>query len=108
MDPKALTRGYRLQLPIYAMAAEDDLHLGSVVDGFYWKIRQAQAGSLKLAKYSVNDESGIEAANKITKEHLYKIIHGIHAAEFPPQGPDGGCPFYCPAVQWCWRYKPGW
>lgn len=108
MDPKALTRGYRLQLPIYAMAAEEELQLGSVVDGFYWKIRQAQAGSLKLAKYSVNDATGIEAGKNIVKEHLYKIIHGIHAAEFPPQGPDGGCPFYCPAVQWCWRYKSGW
>jgi RecB family exonuclease len=103
-----LKDGYRLQLPIYAMAARDALHLGTPVDGIYWKILAAEPGSLKLASFNTNGLVGIDAAIQVVCEHLLRIISGIRAAEFPPQPPKGGCPSYCPAVQWCWRYEPGW
>ena len=104
-----LKKGQRLQLPIYAMAAQDALKLGKAVDGIYWKILAAEAGSLKLAKFKTEDGEGIEAANDVARKHLKRILNGIHLAAFPPKKPDGGCPSYCPAVQWCWRYKAaGW
>ncbi|MHC1740618.1 MAG: PD-(D/E)XK nuclease family protein [Anaerolineaceae bacterium] len=105
---KDLERGYRLQLPIYAMAARDALHLGNPVDGFYWKILDAEAGSLKLANFATDEATGVEAAIQATREHLVRIVNGIRCAEFPPKRPEGGCPPYCPASQWCWRYEPGW
>lgn len=108
LDGKSLSKGYRLQLPIYALAARDALHLGNPVDGFYWKILAAEAGSLKLSKFSRQDEQGIEVAFEVLFEHLVRILQGVRAAEFPPKKPDGGCPEYCPAAQWCWRYVPSW
>lgn len=105
---KDFERGYRLQLPIYALAARDALDLGEPVDGFYWKILSAEAGGLKLAKCATEDAQGMQAAIDITRSHLLRIITGIRAAHFPPDKPDGGCPAYCPAAQWCWRFEPGW
>lgn len=105
---KDLEKGYRLQLPIYALAARDALGLGKPVDGIYWKILNAEAGSLKLAKCVTDDADGMDAAVEITRGHLLRIIHGIRSAQFPPEKPDGGCPSYCPAAQWCWRFEPGW
>jgi RecB family exonuclease len=104
---KDLEKGYRLQLPIYAMAARDALDLGFPVDGLYWKILGAEAGSLKLAKCSTDNAKGVEAAIEIVREHLKRVVNGIHSAEFPPKKPEGGCPSYCPASQWCWRYEAG-
>ena len=108
LSQKDLERGYRLQLPIYALAARDALGLGDPVDGLYWKILNAEAGSLRLAKCITDDAEGMEAAIEITRGHLLRIITGIRAAQFPPKRPDGGCPSYCAAAQWCWRYEPGW
>jgi hypothetical protein len=82
--------------------------LGDVADGLYWKILAAEAGSLKLAKFRSEDAQGVEGAVQIVREHLLRVISGIRAGNFPPVPPKGGCPSYCPAVQWCWRYEPGW
>ena len=103
-----LKDGRRLQLPLYALAARDALGLGEPVDGFYWKILAAEAGSLKLAKFKTEDTQGVKAAIQVAREHLLRIITGIRAADFPPVPPKGGCPSYCPAAQWCWRYEPSW
>jgi ATP-dependent helicase/DNAse subunit B len=103
-----LKLGYRLQLPVYALAARDALQLGNVIDGFYWKIQQAEAGSLRLERFSNDDVKGIEVAFETLLQHLEHILAGIRSADFPPQPPQGGCPSYCPAAQWCWRYTPGW
>lgn len=108
MNKRDLEKGYRLQLPIYALAARDALHLGLPVDGFYWRILAADPSSLKLASFSTGDEKGIEVAIQVAIAHLIRIVHGIRAAEFQPKKPDGGCPSYCPAAAWCWRYEPGW
>ena len=108
LDKKSLQNGYSLQLPIYALAARDALDLGIPEDGMYWMILAAEAGSLKLASFSFEELKGVEAAVAILKEHLLRILYGIRSAEFPPRSPIDGCPTYCPAAQWCWRYEPGW
>ena len=107
LTPKDLQRGTRLQLPIYALAAQEALQLGTVAEGLYWKIKDAEPGSLKLSKFDSGDAQGVDAAVQLAKEHLKKIITGIRSGEFPPIPPKGGCPSYCPAASWCWRYEPG-
>ncbi len=98
-----LKEGRRLQLPIYAMAARDALGLGEVSGGFYWHIQKAEASSLKLEKF----EGGVEAAFAIAVDHIGKHVTGIRAGHFEPKAPEDGCPSYCPAVNFCWRYKGG-
>lgn len=102
-----LRRGYSLQLPLYALAAEQTLNLGHAVDGLYWQINAGKAGPLKLAKFKSGELTGIEAAYEALYQHLERIVHGIHAAQFPPRPPKGGCPEFCPAALWCWRYEAG-
>jgi ATP-dependent helicase/nuclease subunit B len=103
-----LKDGHRLQLPIYALAVRDALNLGTPVDGIYWKILGAEAGSLKLAKFKTDTAQGVDAAVEVVCEHLLRIVKGIRSAEFPPHSPRGGCPSYCPTAQWCWRFEPEW
>lgn len=102
-----LTKGYILQIPIYALAARDALQLGEPVAGMYWKILAGEA-ALRLEKYKTQEMEGLQAAFQVVLEHLVRIVKGVRAAEFPPIPPDGGCPSYCPAAQWCWRYEAGW
>jgi ATP-dependent helicase/DNAse subunit B len=108
LDPKDLKSGARLQLPIYALAAMNTLELGRVTEGFYWNIRGAAPGALKLSKFRTDNGYGVNEAIRIVIEHLHNILNGIRAAEFPPNPPKEGCSAYCPAVQWCWHYEPGW
>jgi len=104
-----LIHGRRLQLPLYALAVKEALKLGQPVEGMYWKIRAAEAGSLKLSTFKSDTGEGIEGAVQTAKEHLIRILKGIRTGDFPPVPPKGGCPEYCPAAQWCWRYqKAGW
>jgi ATP-dependent helicase/DNAse subunit B len=98
-----LKEGRRLQLPIYALAARDALGLGKISSGFYWHIQKAEASSLKLEKF----EGGIEVAFETAIAHVGKHVANIRAGHFEPKPPDEGCPSYCPAVNFCWRYKKG-
>lgn len=98
-----LKEGRRLQLPIYAMAARDALGLGEISGGFYWHIQKAEASSLKLEKF----EGGVEAAFAIAVAHIGKHVAGIRAGHFEPKAPSDGCPSYCPATNFCWRFKRG-
>jgi hypothetical protein len=100
-----LENGYSLQLPLYALAARDALGLGEPVDGLYWKILAAEAGTLKLRKFKTETAEGVQAAIDVLREHLSRIVKGIRSANFPPHRPEGDCPSYCPAAQWCWRYE---
>ena len=99
-----LKEGRRLQLPIYALAARDALGLGGVSSGFYWHIQKAEASSLKLEKF----EGGVEAAFATVVAHIEKHVAGIRTGHFEPKPPADGCPSYCPAVSFCWRYKKGY
>ena len=108
MAKKDLELGYRLQLPIYALAARDALHLGLPVEGFYWKLLAAETSQLRLSTFASDDARGVEAAVRVLIRHLSRILKGIRAAEFMPEKPEGGCASYCPAAAWCWRFEPGW
>jgi ATP-dependent helicase/DNAse subunit B len=103
-----LKEGRRLQLPIYALAVRDLLKCGTPLDGFYWKILSAEAGSLKLAKFKTDTAQGVDAAVEVLCEHLVRIVKGVRSAEFPPDPARAGCPFYCPAAQWCWHFELEW
>lgn len=107
MSAADLLNGRRLQLPIYALAAGQALGLGQVVEGFYWKINDASSSSLKLSNFKEGSDKGPQAAYAVLLKHLKRIVHGIRAGDFPPKPPKGGCPGYCPAVQWCWRRQMG-
>jgi hypothetical protein len=100
--------GRRLQLPIYALAAQEALKLGQVIEGFYWTIRSASVSSIKLSKFIEDDDENLANIQSILIEHLQSSLSNIHAGIFPPDPPRGGCPNYCPAAAWCWRYQPGW
>jgi ATP-dependent helicase/DNAse subunit B len=104
ISAKHLQEGSRLQLPIYALAAQQALQLGNVSSGFYWHIQSAEASSLKLEKY----EGGMQAAFAITIAHIGKHVNGIRAGHFEPKSPAEGCPMYCPAAGFCWKYKEGY
>jgi ATP-dependent helicase/DNAse subunit B len=98
-----LREGRRLQLPIYALAAQKALGLGTVTHGFYWHIQKAEPSSLKLEKF----EDGINSAFAVAIAHVGRHVSGIRAGHFEPKPPAEGCPSYCPAVNFCWRYKKG-
>ncbi len=97
-----LKDGHRLQLPLYALAVRDALNLGEVAEGFYWHIGRAEASSLKLEKF----EGGVPGVFETVKQHLAAHVAGIRAGQFRPTPPEHGCPSYCPATAFCWRYKP--
>jgi ATP-dependent helicase/DNAse subunit B len=99
---KDLEKGKRLQLPLYALAAQDALRLGEVTSGFYWHLLKGEASSFKLEKYP----DGVEAAFDQVKQHVIDHVSRIRAGRFQPAPPDGGCPAYCPAIAFCWRYTP--
>ena len=63
ISAKDLDAGKRLQLPLYALAAQEALRLGAVASGFYWHILQGKASSFKLEKYP----DGIDAAFKLVQ-----------------------------------------
>ena len=102
-----LLNGSRLQLPIYALAAQDALGLGDVRDGFYWSINDAKASSIKLSNFKYEGIQGPDAAYQVAREHIQEILEGTRAGKFEPKAPKGSCPEYCPATSWCWRYEAG-
>jgi ATP-dependent helicase/nuclease subunit B len=99
-----LKDGRRLQLPIYALAARDALGLGEVSSGFYWHIQKAEASNLKLEKF----DGGVNGAFETAVAHVARHVANIRAGHFEPKPPEEGCPSYCPAVGFCWRYRRGY
>jgi RecB family exonuclease len=95
--------GKKLQLPLYALAAEEALRLGQAVDGFYWHVNSAEQSRLILAEYP----GGIQAAFDTAIAHAWSAVAGVRAGDFRPVPPEGGCPAYCPAAGFCWHYSPG-
>ncbi len=108
LSNKDLISGRRLQMPIYALAAQHALRLGTVEEGFYWQIRAAKSSYFKLSKFKNDELKGPQGAYTITLDHIRRILGGVRSGQFPPIAPGDGCPSYCPAVQWCWRYQPGY
>ncbi len=97
---KHLEKGQRLQLPLYAIAAQQTLRLGPIADGFYWHVVSAEASSLSLASF------GVQEAIDTAEYHAHVAIAAIQDGDFAPQPPDGGCPSYCPALSFCWMAQP--
>lgn len=101
---KAVVEGKKLQLPLYALAAEQAMGLGPVVDGFYWHVQHTEASKFTLAGFAGGPDAAIETA----LAHAWGAVRGARAGKFVPHPPDGGCPDYCPAVAFCWRYRARW
>ncbi|MDY6876681.1 MAG: PD-(D/E)XK nuclease family protein [Chloroflexota bacterium] len=105
ISARELEEGTRLQLPLYALAVRDALNLGPVTDGFYWHIGSASPSYLRLGQY----EGGVEGAVEATIGYVRAYVAAVREGRFPPTPPTGGCPDHCPAVGFCWRYRPrGW
>ena len=101
IQPRHLQEGRRLQLPLYALAARQALGLGEIAGGFYWHIQKAEPSSLKLEDYP----DGVEAACDTAIAHVFRHVAAIRAGQFQPHPPAEGCPSYCPAAAFCWRYR---
>ena len=110
LAPQDLIEGRRLQLPLYAMAARDALGLGEPVEGLYWAILAERAGSLRLSRFSHEAAAAVyrgpDGAAQVALHHVGRILAGVRSGIFLPKPPRGGCPSYCPAAAWCWRYAP--
>ena len=105
MGNKDLVEGTRLQLPLYAKAAQETLKLGEVVDGFYWSVKGAKGSSLTLLNFESEQGFGIDGATEIVEKHIINHIRSVRKGRFLPETPRGGCPDWCPANLWCWRYQ---
>lgn len=99
----AFQNGKKLQLPLYALAAQETLGLGVVSDGFYWHFQQAESSSFQLQKA----KEGIDGVIQIAIAHAWEAVKNIRNGQFAPRPPDGGCPAYCPAASFCWQYVSG-
>jgi ATP-dependent helicase/nuclease subunit B len=105
-DDKAMRKGKKLQLPLYALAARDALHKGEPVDGFYWHIRQAERSPFSLQTFKDGEQSGPAAAMNLAVGKAWEAVRGARAGQFTPRPPSEGCPSYCPAAAFCWHYRP--
>ena len=111
LEMRHLEQGRRLQIVVYGMAAEHRLRLGRLDEGVYWKIRQAEASSLKLSALDYRAEDGrsyegVRGATELVRGYIGAFVAGIRAGDFRPVPPEDGCPAYCPARLFCWRYTP--
>jgi len=97
---KALREGKKLQLPLYALAAERALQIGTVADGFYWHVQHAEPSGLTLAGF------GPQKAMETAVDHAWEAVRGARSGRFTPEAPDHGCPGYCPAAGFCWHFEP--
>jgi hypothetical protein len=100
-----------MQLVLYALAGEQVLRVGRVVDGFYWAILKGESGSLHLDRFKHTTDDGREFAGlrgaiELTRDYLAKDIQGIRNGRFIPIPPTDNCPNYCEAKTICWRYQP--
>lgn len=96
----ALSEGERLQLPLYALAAEQALG-AEVASGFYWHIGSARPSSLRLEKY----EGGVPGAIETAVAYAMDVVAAVRAGQFAPTPTDGGCPTFCPAAPFCEFYE---
>jgi len=99
---KAVADGKKLQLPLDALAARDALGLGEPAEGFYWRVQQAERSGFTLSGF----DGGPRGAIEVALDKAWEAVRGARAGHFVPRPPQGGCPSYCPAVAFCWRYQP--
>jgi hypothetical protein len=99
---KAIVEGKKLQVPLYAAAAETALGLGRVADGFYWHVQHAEASSFRLSAF----EGGPAEAIGSAIGHAWAAVRGARKGRFSPRPPAEGCPQFCPAAAFCWHFRP--
>jgi len=91
---------HQLQLPLYALAARQ-IFDRPVHNAAY---RSMSDGELRwLAKQGHTLDTALATA----QQHVAEITAGIRAGAFPAEPPAAGCPAWCPARAWCWRFTPG-
>ncbi|NQS91195.1 MAG: PD-(D/E)XK nuclease family protein, partial [Chloroflexi bacterium] len=105
-DNKAVQEGKKLQLPLYALAAQDGLNIGNVHEGFYFHVQVAEPSSFTMSSYWGGGKKGPQAAIESAVNNGWKAVLSIRDGQFKPKPPDNGCPSYCPAVKFCWHYAP--
>ena len=98
----AFKEGKKLQLPLYALAAQETLGLGEVEEGFYWHFNQGKGSPFTLKKAN----GGVAGAFETAIDFAAQAVEKIRAGDFQPKPPSGGCPTYCPAATFCWHYSP--
>ncbi len=103
---QAVREGKKLQLPLYALAAQGALKLGKIQEGFYFHVRTAEQSGFKLSSFRINGKRGPSAAIENAVDISWKAIQAVRKGSFEPKAPDNGCPDYCPAVDYCWQYRP--
>ncbi len=105
----AVRNGEKLQLPLYALAAQDALDLGEIAEGFYWHVQHAEASRFKLSRFRGERDSGPKAAMTTAVAMAWEAVRSARSGLFIPVTPDRGCPNYCPAAAFCWHYEAsGW
>ena len=105
-DNRAVWEGKKLQLPLYALAAQEGLKLGQVKEGFYFHLLAGEPSSFKMSSFQDRSVKGPEAAMTRAAERGWQAVTSIKEGLFTPRPPDQGCPEYCPAVDFCWHYQP--
>ena len=105
-DNRAVSEGKKLQLPLYAIAAQMGLGLGDVREGFYFHLLAAEPSSFKMSTYKDRSSRGAEAAMNKAAEIGWQTVSSIKNGYFAPRPPENGCPDYCPAADFCWKYQP--
>jgi ATP-dependent helicase/DNAse subunit B len=108
---RAIEGGEKLQLPLYALAAEEALALGTVNDGFYWHVRHADWHTEHAASstWFTLDKAGAREAIERAVRYAWEAVRGARRGAFTSQPPEDGCPSYCPAAGFCPRYAAyGW
>ena len=100
---RAFAEGRKLQLPLYALAAQEALGLGEVEEGFYWHFQQGEASTFQLSKA----DGGVQGAIETAVYYAWETVHGVRNGQFTPQPPVEGCPSYCPAASFCTKYSAG-
>lgn len=101
ITPAELLEGRRIQLALYAWAAQGVLKLGRVAGGFYWHVRAAKRSTLALEKV----EGGAQGAMLRAAEHACRAAAGVRNGAFAPQPAGDGCSPYCLGSEFCWRYQ---
>ncbi|MCJ7733260.1 MAG: PD-(D/E)XK nuclease family protein, partial [Anaerolineales bacterium] len=104
-DNRAVQEGKKLQLPLYALAAQQGLKIGDVQEGFYFHVQTAEPSSFKMSSYWGDGKKGPEAAMESAVKNGWKAVSSIRDGQYKPKTPDGGCPLYCPAVDFCWHFR---
>jgi ATP-dependent helicase/DNAse subunit B len=108
---RAMEEGKKLQLPLYALAAEEALALGTVSDGFYWHVQHAEwhTEHAQSSPWFTLHKVGARQAIGTAIRYAWEAVRGARRGAFMPQPPEEGCPSYCPAAGFCPHYVAyGW